>query len=86
MTMVHNTLAHGLELRLYEMIDAEHGAFSINPGVTTARRKGVNVVLRSGRNEVDDEWWREWAEANKDGDLLKSHTIYAEDQPEVRPS
>jgi hypothetical protein len=85
LTVVHNTLRHGLELRLYEHNDKGHGAFSFNADAMTAKRLGDPVVLRPGRNEVDDEFWAAWCEQYKGCGFLESHAIYEETKPEVRP-
>lgn len=49
-------------------------------GIMVARRRGVPVVLTEGRNEVDDEFWRQWAEQNKGSDLL-THIIEDKGNP-----
>lgn len=81
--VVHLRAPNAISIHVDEMRDAGeggHGAFSMNtPGTKTAMR-GPSIELRPGRNEVDPEVWKAWAEQNKDGGLLASGLIYVEDQ------
>jgi hypothetical protein len=72
--IVHLLAPNAISLHVDEMRDAgehgDHGAFSMNtPGTGTARR-GPEVELRPGRNEVDPDFWRAWAEQHKGSSLL----------------
>jgi len=79
--VVHSRLRNAIELHVDEMFDGESGAYSINPGdLKTAKRKGDAVELRPGRNEIDADFWREWAEQNKDGGFLISGSLRAEEE------
>jgi len=63
---VHSGLQNAIELRLHDMVAAEHGAYSINPGIHTARRRDVpHVIVRPGLNEIDAAFWKEWDEQNE---------------------
>lgn len=54
-----------LSLQLSEMVEDIP-----RTGIMIARRRGVPVVLHEGRNEVDDQFWRSWADQNKGSGLL----------------
>jgi hypothetical protein len=67
MTAVDCRHPNGVVLRLHEWIDGPLG-------VKSSRPIGAPVPLKHGRNEVDDKFWSEWLEQNKDCSFLSADT------------
>ena len=64
MAQVTCSQPNGIALRLFEMIEGPLG-------IKTAREVGDTVELDEGVNEVPDEFWKKWLEANKDNEIVK---------------
>jgi hypothetical protein len=62
---------NGVVLRLHEMVTGPLG-------IQEARATGVAVELKSGRNEIDDDFWQAWIEQNKDSSLIAGKVIEQE--------
>lgn len=62
---VHSRLPSPVDLRVWRRFpsDSFAGALSAGP------RASAPVTIRPGDNEVDVDFWRQWAEDHKDTDL-----------------
>jgi hypothetical protein len=84
---VRSTLPNAVRLRVYEMVDGAtpQGAVFPNSSGLTARRGGDSVVVMPGTlTEVDADFWAAWFSHNKDGALVKTGAITAENQQEEK--
>jgi hypothetical protein len=69
---VHNKHENAVELRVYDMSDDDgQVGFAVNvTGLKTARRRGQEVVLKPGENDIDADFWHDWVEQNKGTGLV----------------
>lgn len=49
-------------------------------GIVVARRRGPEVILAEGDNEVETGFWQKWLEQNQQTDLVRRHFVFERNQ------
>ena len=75
--VVHSTLPAPVALRCFRLINDE-------TGTPCSRVVAGPIVLKPGRNEVDDQFWAAWHEQHRDT-LLAAHLAVEEEPPRPLP-
>lgn len=70
-TVVHLNGQSAIDLRVEEMVDGEV------PGSKVARQIG-EILLKPGRNDVDDALWAKWTALNPNSPMLASGVLHEE--------
>ncbi len=65
---VHCHISNGISLQIFEMKD-------VGLGVKEAKKKGQPVELKTGLNKVDQKFWDEWFEQNKNSPIVTNRGV-----------